>query len=127
MLLEMKDGKHDGYAIWAGTDNAVWSLIWNKGMSTVKHLFLLALELTVECQKHEVFLYFFHLSGDRMIATGTDGGSRGDLDAGISLGYDLRQFIPLNKDAFELAGPVVEAWFRGWTRTNFSPPLEPIG
>ena len=38
LLHEVKSGKHDGCAVWAFTDNAVWSAVWNKGMSSVKHL-----------------------------------------------------------------------------------------
>ena len=36
-----------------------------------------------------------------MIATGIDGISRGDRDAGITLGYDLRDFVPLGVSAFD--------------------------
>ena len=86
-------------------------------MSSAIHLFDLVLELKVECQKHEVFIHCFHISGNRMIATGVDGRSRGDLDSGVSLGYDIRQFLPLNKGAFEVAGPKVRLGVRaGWEK-----------
>ena len=126
LLVEIRSGKHDGCAVWAGTDNAVWSAVWHKGMSTVKHLFNLAVQLRIECHAHEVFLHLFHISGNRMIATGVDGRSRGDLDAGVSLGHDIRQFIPLDKGAFDLEGPRLTSWLRSWMGTDFSPPLEPI-
>lgn len=126
-LHEIRSGMHDGCALWAATDNAVWSAVWHKGMSSVKHLFNLAVELRVECQNHEVFFNLFHISGDRMIATGIDGRSRGDFDAGVSLGYDIRQFIPLDRGAFELEGPLLTGWLRSWMGSDFSPPLEPIG
>ena len=61
-----------------------------------------------------------------MIATGIDGRSRGDFDAGVSLGYDIRQFIPLDKGPFDLAGPLVEKWLKSWMGSDYSPPLEPI-
>jgi len=125
-LAEIRAGKHDGCTLWVATDNAVWSAVWHKGMSTVKHLFKLAVDLRVECQNHEVFLNIFHISGDRMIATGIDGRSRGDFDAGVSLGYDIRQFIPLDKGPFDLAGPLVEKWLKSWMGSDYSPPLEPI-
>ena len=95
-------------------------------MSTVKHLFKLAVDLRVECQTNEVFLNIFHISGDRMIATGIDGRSQGDFDAGVSLGYDIRQFIPLDKGPFDLAGPLVEKWLKSCMGSDYSPPLEPI-
>ena len=61
-----------------------------------------------------------------MIATRIDGRSRGNLDAGVSLGFDLRDFLPLNKGAFELARPSLENWCRSWMGNDYSPPLEPI-
>ena len=124
-LLDVRSGVHDGCALWAATDNAVWSHVWSNGMSSAIHLFDLVLELKVECQKHEVFIHCFHISGNRMIATGVDGRSRGNLDSGVSLGYDIRQFLPLNKGAFEVAGPKVEAWCKGWMGEDFSSPLTP--
>lgn len=125
-LEQIRSGKHDGCSLWAGTDNAVWSAVWHKGMSSVKHLYNLAVELRVECQKHEVFFHLFHISGNRMIATGVDGRSRGDFDAGVSLGHDICQYIPLDRGAFELEGPRLTTWLKGWMGTDFSPPLEPV-
>ena len=95
LLHEILDGNHDGCALWAGTYNAVWSVVWRKGMSSVKHLYKIALDLKVACQEHEVYLYIFHLSGDRMITTGLDGRSRGELNAGVSLGHDIRLYFTI--------------------------------
>ena len=96
-------------------------------MSTVKHLFKIALDLRIECQKHEVFLYLLHISGDRMIATGIDARSRGNLDAGVSLGHDLCQYIPLNKGAFVQEGLLLERLFKDLMGEDYAAPLEPIG
>ena len=63
LLHKVKAGKHDSCAVWACTDNSVWSAVWNKGMSTMKHLFNIALNLKVECQKHEVLLNTCYISG----------------------------------------------------------------
>ena len=88
-LKEIREGRQDGSEIWLATDNAVWSQVWHKGMSTAKHLFKLVLGLRLAAHDHEVWLKVFHISGNRMIATGMDVWSRGNFDAGISLGYDL--------------------------------------
>lgn len=45
LLQEIQMGKHDGCKIWAATDNAVWSAVWNKGFSSARHLFDLILTL----------------------------------------------------------------------------------
>jgi hypothetical protein len=38
-----------------------------------------------------------------MIASGVDGLSRGNYNAGISLGFDICKFMPLNITAWEIA------------------------
>ena len=62
-----------------------------------------------------------------MIASGIDGWSRGDRDAGISLGYDLRLFLPLHRSAWEVAGGALEPWCRSWMGSDYTPPLDPEG
>lgn len=126
LLEEVRAGKHDGCELWAFTDNAVWSAVWNKGMSSARHLFDLVVSLKLECRDHEVWLHVCHISGNRMIATGIDGWSRGNQDAGVSLGYDIRQFVPLNLGAFELH-PALGDWCESWMGSDYSPPLGPEG
>ena len=109
------------------TDNAVWSYVWTKGMSTAKHLFDLVLDLKILAREHEVYLRSCHISGDRMIATGMDGWSRGIHDAGLSLGYDIRDFVPLNLSAWDVAGRTLEDWCLSWMGSDFNTPLTPEG
>ena len=49
LLSDVQAGRNDGCEVWCATDNAIWSYIWHKGMSTVKHLFALVLDLKVVC------------------------------------------------------------------------------
>ncbi len=91
------------------------------------HLFDLVLTLKQEARKHEVFLHCFHISGDRMIASGVDGLSRGNYDAGILLGIDVCQFLPINISAWELAGNILEGWCKSWMGRDYTPPLTPEG
>ena len=56
-----------------------------------------------------------------------DGCSRGNHNAGISFGLDLRQFIPIDKGDFELQGPLLDGWCRSWMRSSYSSPLQPEG
>ena len=81
-------------------------------MSTVKHLFNLALDLRVGCQKHEMFFHLFHISSERMISTGVDGRSHGDFDAGVSLGHAIRNVISWDRGAFDMGGPCLTVWVR---------------
>ena len=61
-----------------------------------------------------------------MIATGIDGRSRGNLDVGVSLGYDIRQYLPMDRGAFELSGDSLKVWCKGWMGKDFSFPLTPV-
>ena len=125
LLREIVAGKHDGCAIWAFTDNGCWSAVWRKGLSTAKHLFDLVLKLKLACREHEVYLSVCHISGNRMIETGVDGLSRGDVDSGVSLGYDLRHFLPLARSAFEVAGNALIPWLKDWMGDSYCGPLSP--
>ena len=58
-----------------------------------------------------------------MIATGMDGWSRGNFDAGISLGHDLRQYLPLDVSAFEYPNNNLRAWCESWIGKDYAPPL----
>jgi hypothetical protein len=113
---DIMQGKHDGCELWQATDNAVWAAVCNKGMSSARHLFDLLVEIKVLCHEHEVFYHYhcFHISGERMIATGIDGLSRGDHESGIALGYDLRDFLPLDVRAFDYPDNSLTEWCKSW-------------
>jgi hypothetical protein len=118
LIAEIRAGFHDGCEVWAATDNSVWSAVRNKGLSSARHLFYLVLVLKQEARKHEVYLHCFHISGERMIASGVDGLSRGNYDAGISLGIDICQFLPMNLSAWDVAGRFWRIGAKvGWGRT----------
>ena len=123
---DISRGKHDGCEVWQATDNAVWSAVCNKGMSSVRHLFNLLVDIKILCHEHGVFYHCFHISGERMIATGIDGLSRGDKESGIALGHDLRDFLPLNVSAFDFKGNALEEWCRAWMGEDYSEPASPM-
>jgi hypothetical protein len=122
---DIMQGKHDGCELWQATDNAVWAAVCNKGMSSARHLFELLVEIKVLCHEHEVFYHCFHISGERMIATGIDGLSRGDHESGIALGYDLRDFLPLDVGAFDYPDNSLSEWCKNWMGEDFGPPTTP--
>ena len=114
LLYEIREGRHDGCEIWSASDNAIWAQVWHKGMSSAKHVFNLLLEMMLVAWEHEVWIHMFHISGNRMIATGMDGRSRGNFDAGFSLWFDLRQYFPLNESAFDYKDNALESWCQSW-------------
>lgn len=56
LLFKINADKHTGGEVWCATDNAVWSAVWNKGMSSAKHLFKLVVDLKIAYRKQEVFI-----------------------------------------------------------------------
>ena len=125
LKYDISHGKHDGCELWCGTDNSVWSAVCNKGLSSVRHLFKLWVDINLLCYEHCVFLHCFHISGERMIKTGIDGLSRGDRDSGVTLGHDLRAFIPLEVSAFDHPDNDLKTWCKVWMGADFSDPLQP--
>ena len=125
LLRAIEAGKYDGCEVWVATDNVVWSAVWNKGMSTARHLFYLMVDIKSAAYNHGVFVRCFHISGDRMSATGIDSLSRGDMDVGIILGYDIQMFLPLNVSAFDYPDNHLESWCKSWMGKDYLKPLTP--
>jgi hypothetical protein len=86
-----------GMEIWLFTDNKVAEAVYAKGNSDNKLLFELMLELRLLSLQIGFILHIVHISGTRMIAEGTDGLSRGELQIGGFLEEEL-QVVPLHLD-----------------------------
>ena len=96
-------------------------------MSSVRHLYKIAVDLNVACQEHDAYLNVYHISGDRMITTGLDGWSCGDLDDRVLLGHNICRYLPLDRGAFDLSRAPLEEWCKGWMGGIYPKPLEPVG
>ena len=48
-------------------------------------------------------------------------------DAGISLGLDICQFMPLHLSAWDIAGKTLAGWCKSWMGMDYSPLLSPVG
>jgi hypothetical protein len=96
-------------------------------MSHAHHLFHLVLTLKQVASEHKVYIHCFHISGNRMIASGVDGLSRGNYDLGIFLGFDVCQFMPLNVSAWDIADNVLADWSKSWMGEDYRPLLLPVG
>ena len=58
-------------------------------------------------------LYFYHIAGTRMIASGIDGLSRGDKAEGISKGVSVLEVILLYLSPLERS-PLIRNWIKSW-------------
>ena len=123
LLHRVRSGDFDGKEVWMATDNLVWALIANKGMSRSKGLSDIVRDIKLECRKHTVFWHPFHVSGKRMIQMGFDGLSRGDFDSGIMLGHDIRDLVPLGVSALDMPGNTIADWAKSWMGSDYTGPL----
>lgn len=102
-----------GIELFLFTDNITAEAAFFKGSSKSRKLFELVLELrqlevTASCK-----INFIHVAGTRMIAQGTDGLSRGDLNEGVMKGDRLSAFIPLHLSALARQ-PGLKTWIRSF-------------
>jgi hypothetical protein len=95
------------------TDNSTAESAIHKGSSKSPLLHSLLVELRVLQARHGFRLLVCHCSGKRMIAQGTDGVSRGQLDEGVLNGNDMMSYIPLHLSAIQ-RHPRIESWIKSW-------------
>ena len=86
-----------------------------KGNSSNKILFDLILRLKTIALYQCSSLNLIQVAGTRMIAQGTDGLSRGNLNEGVMGGSDMLSFIPLSKSALDVS-PMLDQWIKSWWR-----------
>ena len=96
------------------TDNFVAECAYyNGGSNTNKHLNELVFRLWKLQMGGDFELFVYHVAGTRMIESGIDGLSRGDMGTGVSRGEAIGTFVPLHQTPEERS-PGVEAWVRSW-------------
>jgi hypothetical protein len=108
------------------TDNTTAEGCFYRGTSKSKLLHSLVLSLRVLEVEYGMTLHVIHISGNRMIAQGTDGCSRGSLTEGVMAGKDMLTFVDLGRSAIERHPPLLD-WVRSWTGRPTLKPLSPEG
>ncbi len=106
------------------TDNSTAEACYYKGSSTSKLLHELVLRLRKLEMDYNLTIHVIHVAGERMIAQGTDGGSRGSLLEGVLSGKPMLDFVDLAKTAIERHAPLLD-WIRSWTGNQSLSPLKP--
>ena len=95
------------------TDNTTAERAFFKSTSKSRALFELVLRLRLVEQRSNSRLYVIHVAGTRMIEQGTDGLSRGDMNAGVMIGNGMLNYVPLAKSALE-RGAGLREWILSW-------------
>ena len=108
-----KRGDLEGREVFLFTDNMVSESIASRGSSTSKALFELIVKVYILEMNFQCRIQFIHVAGTRMIASGVDGLSRGDMYEGVMKGVSMLQFVPLHKGAFEVSPPLLK-WISSW-------------
>ena len=96
------------------TDNMVAEkAYYNGGSNRNKELDSLVFQLwqiQLEC---DFVLHVFHVAGTRMIESGIDGLSRGELNEGVSKGESVVKFVPIHQNPADRSPGLIE-WVHSW-------------
>eukprot|EP00980_Cylindrotheca_fusiformis_P031013 scaffold25703_cov171-Cylindrotheca_fusiformis.AAC.2 len=111
--VQVRTGKLKDAEVFLFTDNSTAEGVYYKGNSTSQKLFMLVVRLRRLEMIGELTLHVVHVAGTRMIASGADGGSRGDLNQGAMAGVPILTYVPLHLSALERSAKV-EHWVRSW-------------
>jgi hypothetical protein len=107
------------------TDNSVAEGAFFRGTSSNPKLFSLILRLRALEMHHSLRIHVVHISGKRMIMQGTDGLSRGDLNAGIMRGENMLTFVPLHRGALDRSPDLLQ-WIQLWSPNRLLRSLSPL-
>jgi len=111
LLLEhqIRQGQiESGSEIFVFTDNSTAERAFNKGASTSKSLHDLIVRIRGLEMQGLIFPKFVWIAGERMIAQGTDGLSRGDQTCGVMNDGKFLSYVPLNKSVLEFKGDLAK-------------------
>ena len=106
------------------TDNSTAENSFYRGSSKSRLLHELVLRLRRLEVDYNLIIHVIHVAGTRMIAQGTDGGSRGSLLEGVMTGKPMLNFVELSRTGVE-RHPALLDWVRAWTNRPELLPLTP--
>jgi hypothetical protein len=89
-----------GREVWFCTDNEVTERAYYKGLSSSKDLFEIILKIRLLAIKFQFLLHLPHIAGTRMIQSGVDGLSRGEILLG-QLQTPVEELMIFHRSPFE--------------------------
>ena len=117
-------GNLQGSEVFLFTDNEAAQSCYHNGTSTSKLLFGLVVRLRKLELSEGLRLHIIHVSGNRMIAQGTDGVSRGNMMEGVLTGRKMLSYVPIHLAAVDRSQKLLE-WVRSWCGQRNITPLSP--
>jgi hypothetical protein len=106
-----------GREVWLCTDNEVAERAYYKGLSSSKDLFEIILKIRLLAIKFQFLLHLPQLSGTRMIQSGGDGLSRGEIILG-QLQTPVEELMIFHRSLFERMPSLLD-WLSTWILTPF--------
>jgi hypothetical protein len=76
--------------------------------------------------RHDLHLHVIHIAGKRMIAQGTDGLLRRNMNKGVFGSQWMMEYVPLHLDAMEQS-PTLLPWIQSWYQGQDLEVLDPDG
>jgi hypothetical protein len=122
----LRDGRLENHELFLFTDNMTAESAFYRGSSKSRKLFDLVLRLRRLQMRHDLHLHVIHVAGKRMIAQGTDGLSRGNMNEGVFGNQGMMEYVPLHLSALDRS-PGLLAWILSWYRGQDLEVLEPDG
>ena len=115
---DASDGRLVGCEVWMATDNSTAANAYHRGTSTSRQLHDMVTELRMLTLRGNFVLHLYHIPGTRMIASGIDGLSRGEIHVS-SLTRALQTLLPLNKKTAIQRSPSLHQWIARWIDAPF--------
>jgi hypothetical protein len=116
--IGVKQGNLVGREVWLATDNSTAANAYYKGTSASKRLHEMITELRLLTLEGNFVLHIYHIAGTRMIQSGIDGLSRGDLHL-TALEKSIQVLMPLHLSPTQRS-PSLKNWLRSWLDADFS-------
>ena len=97
--MEEQGELDEGVEVFIFTDNMHAESVFHRGDARSEAIFDLTLRLHRIMMSGKAFIHVVWVAGERMIAQGVDGLSRGDLTNGVMGGQSMLDFVPLHLSA----------------------------
>jgi hypothetical protein len=122
---EVQRGRLAGREVWLATDNSTAANAYYRGTSTSKILHEMITELRLLTLEGNFILHIFHIPGTRMIQSGIDALSRGELNIS-ALEDSIQTLLPLHISPVQRSPSLVE-WLKSWLDSDFRSVNQKIG
>jgi len=109
---DVRHGRLAGREVWLATDNSTAAFAYHKVTSSSKKLHEMITELRMLTIRGNFILHIYHIAGTRMIASGIDALSRGELHVD-ALERSMTTLMPLHLSPITRS-PQLKQWLSTW-------------